>query len=273
MAKPKLEATNLEIFENVGAVSGNLLQNAFDPDGDTITIARVNDGVVGGSKGKTVFQGEYGFLTIQQNGDYTYTLNEGVDVAFGSSIVENFKIKVRDGTGNFDQDHLRIEIKGAEDAPMQTSWVMDFEDPSFNPRDYNGFELRKHDTQYADLRDANDLENEAPSYAAGMVAVNQPGGHHVLTGGSAYLFISRLDGALFNLDSLYISSVYSGTVVRVDTYKNGELEDVIDLNTVDGSLRNLNIEGVNEVRFISSGNPSNYFFVDNIVFSGDWLLA
>jgi VCBS repeat-containing protein len=116
-SKPNLPDQTISFNENTRTMSGNILSNATDADGDTITVARVNDGYVagqiGGGKGGNVFQGKYGTLTIAQDGSYTYELNAGLNIKNGQTMVEDFKIKIRDGSGMYDQAFLTFDIAGA----------------------------------------------------------------------------------------------------------------------------------------------------------------
>jgi VCBS repeat-containing protein len=123
MAKPKLNHQLVNFSEGAGSYTGNVLSGASDADGDTITVARVNDdlvgGAIGGNKAVNEFVGKYGTLVIAENGSYTYTLNEGVDIPAGQQAVESFKIKVRDGTGNHDQAYLKFAVTGESNrAPI-----------------------------------------------------------------------------------------------------------------------------------------------------------
>lgn len=119
MAKPKLNDQVQSFNETNRTYSGNLLANggATDSDaGDTITVARVNGGYVagdiGGGKGSNTFVGTYGTLVIEQDGSYTYTLNAGVNIAAGTNVTESFTIKIRDGSGNYDQGYLKFAVTG-----------------------------------------------------------------------------------------------------------------------------------------------------------------
>jgi VCBS repeat-containing protein len=116
MAKPNLANATEQLNETARTYSGNILVNASDADGDTITVARVNGGYVagdiGGGKGSNTFVGTYGTLVVGQDGSYTYTLNSGVNIKAGDNVVETFTIKIRDGNGQYDQGTLKFAIAG-----------------------------------------------------------------------------------------------------------------------------------------------------------------
>ncbi len=116
MAKPKLSTQTQTLSDDQGTYTGNILTSASDPDGGTLTVARVDDGYVagdiGGGKGSNSFVGQYGVLTIEQDGSYTYVLNAGLNLKSGDVLVEDFKIKIRDGQGEYGQGFLKFQIDG-----------------------------------------------------------------------------------------------------------------------------------------------------------------
>jgi VCBS repeat-containing protein len=125
MAKPSITKQSHSITDDDGGFSGNFLIDgaASDADGDTVTVANVDGqyvaGLIGGGKGSNVIVGAFGVLTIEQDGSYTYVLNEGLNLGAGDSILEDFQIKVRDGTGNYSSTTLKFEILGTgNDAPI-----------------------------------------------------------------------------------------------------------------------------------------------------------
>ncbi|WP_428970323.1 Ig-like domain-containing protein [Sphingomonas sp. Xoc002] len=118
MAKPIFNDQTIAFNETSRTIKGNILTNggATDADNDTITVARVDGayiaGSIGGGKGVNVIQGQYGTLTIAQDGSYTYELNKGVNFVAGSTMVEDFTIKIRDSQGNYDQGVIKFDVAG-----------------------------------------------------------------------------------------------------------------------------------------------------------------
>lgn len=79
------------------SISGNLLTNDIDANGDTLMLRTVGSQKF--SNGHLDLAGLYGTLTVQENGDYTYHL---YDDAFGiktsaTKITEKFQYKMSDG--------------------------------------------------------------------------------------------------------------------------------------------------------------------------------
>ena len=78
--------------------SGNLLANAQDPAGQTLTVATV-DGIA--VSGATTITGTYGTLVVQANGAYTYTLagaqTNVAQLLSGQTVDDSFTYTVSDG--------------------------------------------------------------------------------------------------------------------------------------------------------------------------------
>lgn len=118
MAKPTIGKVNHTFTEDTLVFSGNVLTEggAFDADGDTITVATVDgghtlaDGGIG--KGTNTYVGDYGVLTMFQDGSYQYKFNESLNLKNGEVVVEDFAIKVRDGTGNYSTTVLKFNVQG-----------------------------------------------------------------------------------------------------------------------------------------------------------------
>lgn len=125
MTKPTISKQTHSITDDAGSYSGNVLIDgaAFDADGDTITVANVDGqytaGLVGGGKGTNTIIGDYGVLTIYQDGSYTYELNPGLNLGPSDSVVEDFSIKIRDGSGLYSSTTLKFEVLGTtNDKPI-----------------------------------------------------------------------------------------------------------------------------------------------------------
>jgi len=92
-------------------VSGNVLSNDSDPDGNTMSVA--NAGTV------TL---QYGSLEIHADGSYTYTLdnsNPAVDALNnGQHLTDTFTYTASDGHGGTASSTLTIRIDGTTDAPV-----------------------------------------------------------------------------------------------------------------------------------------------------------
>src|SRR6201999_2044925 len=86
-----------EALRGGAAITGNVLTNDTDKDGDTLTVSAVTGGSVGGA-----LAGTYGHITIQSAGGYSYAadLTAAIDAAAtGSHPTDTFTYTANDGHG------------------------------------------------------------------------------------------------------------------------------------------------------------------------------
>jgi VCBS repeat-containing protein len=88
-----------QAVESGAPVTGNVLTNDSDKDGDTLTVSAVNG--VGGNVGNSI-AGTYGHITIGSDGAYTYSadITSAIDsAATGSHLTDTFTYTANDGHG------------------------------------------------------------------------------------------------------------------------------------------------------------------------------
>ncbi|MBJ7224165.1 MULTISPECIES: BapA/Bap/LapF family large adhesin, partial [unclassified Brenneria] len=96
--------------ETVGAsTSGNVMEDDTAPTGSSITMV---NGVAVASDGITSITGEYGVLTIDAHGNYTYTLNTGVG-ADGITAPDSFVYTLTSPDGESDMGTLNVNLTSA----------------------------------------------------------------------------------------------------------------------------------------------------------------
>ena len=105
-----------DVMEDVaGPVSGNVLSNDADADGDLLSVSRVEGSA--SNVGVTI-NGNYGTLQINSDGTYHYTLddtNAAVNALdLGQTLSESFGYSTRDGRLS-DDGNLTITIYGSTD--------------------------------------------------------------------------------------------------------------------------------------------------------------
>ena len=105
--------------------TGNVLTNDTDVDsGDTKTVTGVALGVQASASGNigSSFAGNYGALTLQANGSYSYSVdnnNTTVEaLRTGDTLTETFTYTVTDTAGATSSTTLVITIHGADDLPF-----------------------------------------------------------------------------------------------------------------------------------------------------------
>ena len=101
------------------SASGNVLTNDFDNDaGDTKTVAQVDGSA--GNVGAPI-AGTYGTVTINPNGSYSYSLNNGSmavqSLGAGVQVTDVFSYTVTDLDGATSTASLTVTITGTNDTP------------------------------------------------------------------------------------------------------------------------------------------------------------
>ncbi|MBK0398732.1 cadherin-like domain-containing protein [Limibaculum sp. M0105] len=91
--------------------TGNVLSNDSDPDGDGLTVSKVNGAA--SSVGQTVTLPSGALLTLNANGSYSYNTNgQFSGLAPGEQTIDTFTYEVSDGNGGFDTATVRITVTG-----------------------------------------------------------------------------------------------------------------------------------------------------------------
>jgi len=98
------------------------------PVADTLTVSAVTGGIVGG-----VTHGTYGDLTLNSDGSYSYSLNNGTNgvagpvqnLAQGATATDTFNYTISDGHGGTSSTTLTITVHGTDDAPVVTAGAVD----------------------------------------------------------------------------------------------------------------------------------------------------
>ncbi|PIE44305.1 MAG: hypothetical protein CSA50_00855, partial [Gammaproteobacteria bacterium] len=115
---PEPEADTGTISANgPSIVSGNVLDNDKDREGDSLTVVSEIDGRPGTTK-----ETEYGNISIQPDGTYRYTLNTN-DPAIASlgdneTLTDTITYTVADGNGGISASTITITINGNNEAPV-----------------------------------------------------------------------------------------------------------------------------------------------------------
>jgi VCBS repeat-containing protein len=91
------------------SVSGNVLANDTDPEGDTLVVS--NPGT---------YPGTYGTLTLGANGSYTYAPNAAADALAAGEVGEDVFTYTAADAGASDTATLTVTVNGVNDAPTIT---------------------------------------------------------------------------------------------------------------------------------------------------------
>ncbi|MDF1720842.1 MAG: Ig-like domain-containing protein [Minwuia sp.] len=99
------------------AITGNVLANDDDPEGDALTVAAVNGAA--GNVATQIVLNSGALLTINANGDVSLDPNGALEaLGTGDTRVETVTYTASDGFGGFDDGTLTVTINGVNDAPV-----------------------------------------------------------------------------------------------------------------------------------------------------------
>ena len=100
-------------------ITGNVLSNDTDVDGDTLEVISVNGEA--GYVGQQI-QGVYGLITISADGGYSYVLDNTLqavqELAEGQAVSESFSYQIRDEHGETAIASVDVTIHGTNDLPV-----------------------------------------------------------------------------------------------------------------------------------------------------------
>jgi uncharacterized repeat protein (TIGR01451 family) len=100
-------------------LSGNVLTNDIDPDGDTLVVSAVRD--VPANVGVAVSGSNGGLFTISANGSYSFNpTTDFDDLGVGQSRSTSIKYTASDGNGGTSTTTLTITVTGTNNAPTST---------------------------------------------------------------------------------------------------------------------------------------------------------
>lgn len=114
---PEARADSISFTEaeaQKGASGESVLEN--DVFGADAPAYKTVTSIEGGTLGQPV-QGDYGTLTLNEEGTYTYKLGDKVDVPRGETYTEQFTYTIKDADGDTSTATLTIAIKGDEIVP------------------------------------------------------------------------------------------------------------------------------------------------------------
>ena len=107
---------NTAVEDLIPAVTGNVLTNDTDIDGNPLTVSVAAQGLRSGT---------YGNLQLNSNGSYTYTLGVTVAqaaavqaLAAGDNVSDTFAYTAFDGTADSNSVDLVVTVVGTNDAPV-----------------------------------------------------------------------------------------------------------------------------------------------------------
>ena len=99
------------------ALSGSVLSNDTDADGDLLSVSAVNGNAA--DVGTQIILPSGALLTLNTDGTYNYDPNGAFEsLAVGDSTTDSFTYEVTDGNSGFDTATVTITVDGVNDAPI-----------------------------------------------------------------------------------------------------------------------------------------------------------
>ncbi|QSX32635.1 VCBS domain-containing protein [Shewanella avicenniae] len=238
-----LDDTPVRVITPTVNATGNVLTNDTDGNNDSLIVTDVSvagrgGSTIVGSNGTTVIIGQFGTLNINQDGYYTYVVensNSSVDALLTGTATDTFTYTVADGKGGFATARLTINIQGSNDAPVSND---DFNSAKESTTtvgsgfDYSGYNAtgnvlnNDNDVDSHDVLSIDGLSSQGTA-AVGVVTVNT--GSYQLTFSSANgqslankvtngdeLYVDLTDvGGNVSYNALYYSADNGGTFTQV----------------------------------------------------------
>ncbi|MDR2574061.1 MAG: VCBS domain-containing protein [Desulfovibrio sp.] len=111
--------------EHQNEFEGKLTASDPDDDASSLTFGPKDpnaSNVTDNGDGSYTIHGKYGDLTINPDGSYKYTLDEGKaqELAEGQKVTEDFPVTVKDPHGAAGDGKISIDVHGTNDAPVFT---------------------------------------------------------------------------------------------------------------------------------------------------------
>ncbi|MFQ3617508.1 MAG: cadherin-like domain-containing protein, partial [Cyanobacteriota bacterium] len=161
---------NLSVSED-NPLSGNLLSNATDVDGDTLSITQFTIGTTTYTAGQTATIPGVGTLIINTNGTFTFTPTAGY-----TGPVPPVTYTVSDGNGGTDTSTLSITVTGAGGNPSLTL-DLDADDSSgASGRDYQTRFVKGFPVPISDIDLTISSASNTILQQAVITLVNRPNG-------------------------------------------------------------------------------------------------
>jgi len=109
---------------NGPAVTGNVVTNDTDQDGDTLTVTAINDMSHGSGTVGSNLLGQYGTLKLNADGSYTYTANTSISAPTGSHATDVFTYTESDGFTGTASQTLTVTLDRVPVAVADTNTVV-----------------------------------------------------------------------------------------------------------------------------------------------------
>ncbi|MDM0034492.1 VCBS domain-containing protein [Variovorax sp. J22P271] len=248
--------------------AGDVTRVAFDPDGDPLTVSFVRAGAeaAGGTDtpvgaAGAVIVGQYGTLSMQANGTYSYAVDNGnaavQALRLGSDLlIERFTFTIDDGNGETDLGEVIVLVRGANDNPVAVDDAataveaggQNNDQPGVDPSgnvltndsDVDGGEIPADPVNYGETRAVSSVRTgaEAATGSPGVLGTELRGAYGWLTLDADGSYSYRLDN-----DDPTVQALRRG----IDTLTDSFSYTVIDASGAeDRATLSVTIQGAND---------------------------
>ena len=235
------DTAGVDTFANLtGSLDGADVDN-----GHTLTYSIVGQAI---ASGQTSVGGNYGTLTLQSNGSYTFAANPAAINALpaGGSTTQQFQVQVADEHGLTATTTLTVQIVAANDTPIATGETLAGTNED-TPITYAASALLGNDT---------DAEGTALSIAG---VTSGTGGTAVLNGDGSVTFTPT---ANYNGTATFSYTVTDGSATSTTVTATLNVGAVPDADTVvTNATLNADSLQTNGTLFMGTGNPGSGFVI------------
>ena len=215
------DTNSVSVASGTTTVTGNVLSNDTDPEGDTITVTGLHNDAEAPTSFSAV--GTYGTLTLNQDGSYSYTTGTTDDqitadqgLQGGTSGTDKFTYTASDPSGASSDNTLTITVSGQDDAPTVrtantvASFILGSLPVQVDPA------LQLTDPDDATLKSAQaTVHLGSGSFVSGDTLSIPAGDHGDFSVDSSTMKLVFKDGAV--LDQSYSSETYTLTLTSEGT--------------------------------------------------------
>ncbi|MGD1806092.1 Ig-like domain-containing protein [Dapis sp. BLCC M126] len=220
-------------------LSGNVLTNDSDPDGDTLTVTEVNGNAADVDSQVTLTSGA--LLTVNSDGTFDYDPNGQYEsLAVGESTTDTFTYTIDDGNAQTDTETATVTIDGVNDAPIL---AQEIDDQIISTNEILSFDTSVY---FSDVDTNDTLTYSASNLPSGFSIDTNTG---IITGSSSSASITPITITADDGNGGTISDTFELILANNQGTPN---PDVIVMNMVSGNR--INAKASDDVIFGSSAN-------------------
>lgn len=231
MAKPnaKDDYAKISVQDADHSITGNLLTNDSNPDGNPVYL-RFVDGIRVGDKGVDTIQGTYGTFTFNADGSYVYNLDTSnpavLALQHGQALTEQLNYKISDGTGATDFGLFKLDIFGPNQRPVAV-------DDHYSLDLSAGSSVTSNVLANDSDADGDKLQTSFVGTASPLTYIPNDGSEVTYQGDYGSISIGRDGNFVYTVDESKVASLGDATVTEHFVYKIWDGEPIDSANQGD----------------------------------------